>query len=108
MEKETESNVKEYQAALNILKPNNHDVIHHEDGWWSRQNDAITYIQELVYIYPEYLEFKSKATPKKPNKTECPNCKNNNTISEEWGYEHNFCPDCGQALDWNKDEKREN
>lgn len=31
--------------------------------------DAVNVIQELVDIYPEYLELKAKATPKKPHIT---------------------------------------
>lgn len=89
-----------YQEALNKLKPNGHDVIHHEDGWWSRQNDAINSMQELV----------DKAIPKKPIEVRLP---------KRWGGSYLSCPtcrsgltngrccsnnDCRQAIDWSKDE----
>jgi hypothetical protein len=43
--------MNKFQEALNILKPNEKDVIHHKDGWWHQQNKAINTIQELVDMY---------------------------------------------------------
>ena len=103
--------MNKYEEALNTLKPNDEDVIHHKDGWWNRQNKAIDTIKELVYIYPEYLDLKAKATPIKPKNIKqdektfgningkCPNC-----TREVFGdcYENydKYCSSCGQKLDW--------
>ncbi len=52
--------------------------------------DWIDVLQELV----------GKATPKKPKKDGCPFCGMPNIRSEEWDNEFDYCPNCGQALDW--------
>jgi hypothetical protein len=60
-------------------------------------------IQELVDTYPEYLELKERATPKKPIYESklmrygyrCPICR--------WFVEGDFCKNCGQALDWSEE-----
>jgi len=109
----------EFQDALNILKPNDHDVVHHKDGWWSCQNNAVTSIQKLVNIYPEYLKLKEKSTPKKPKlnhydndctKIICPNdcgiqLNGLNRDNEIASFTHEHCPKCGQAIDWSEDGK---
>ena len=59
-------------------------------------------LQELVNIYPEYLELKERATPKKPIYESklmrygyrCPICR--------WFVEDDFCKNCGQKLDWSE------
>lgn len=78
-------------------------------------------LQELVDIYPEYLELKARATPMKPGMIlmvnldsttcidyYCPHCKKERFISRidgEWvaGQHYNRCPNCGQAIDWSRD-----
>lgn len=89
--KKVETN--EYQEALNILKPNDHDVIHHKDGWWSRQNNAVSSIQELVdrdkpkqVIYEHTLKQFGK----------CSVC--NALVSIR--FHRQFCGDCGNRLIW--------
>jgi len=104
-----------YQEALNILKPNEKDVIHHKDGWWHQQNKAINTIQELVDKAPYYKRLEARATPMKPKvyievctdggfrqeyKTYlCKSCDCH--IDEE---ERPYCSVCGQALEWSEDE----
>lgn len=56
-------------------------------------------LEELVDLYPEYLELKAKATPKKPTYSQNDmefQCK---CVNEVRRYE-NFCSSCGQAIDW--------
>ena len=67
-------------------------------------------LEELVDTYPEYLELKAKATPKKivyrefmkltpghEYKESCPNC-NSVFDYDELGKKH--CSNCGQAILW--------
>ena len=62
-------------------------------------------LQELVDIYPEYLELKERVTPKKPNILpiqefaffECPTCRDKTQIGK-----FTFCQKCGQTLDWSE------
>lgn len=83
------------------------------------EHDFIKYkksLQELVDIYPEYLELKAKATPMKPTKRfynyelvnfGCPSCDEALGLEECLGVIPKFkahCRHCGQALDWRKDE----
>jgi DNA-directed RNA polymerase subunit RPC12/RpoP len=74
------------------------------------------YATELSEAYTLALQALEKQVPRKPNKTsykplknigweyECPTCKsavgiNNNDI--DYTQEDNYCPSCGQKLDWN-------
>lgn len=75
-------------------------------------------VQELVDKVPYYEKLESKATPKKPKinhydndctKIICPNdcgiqlnglSKDNEILS----FTHEYCPKCGQAIDWSGDE----
>ena len=62
-------------------------------------------LHELVDSYPEYLELKERATPKKPNILpiqefaffECPTCHDKTQIGK-----FTFCQKCGQTLDWSE------
>ena len=74
----------------------------------------INTLQELLDNVPYYKELERRATPKKPQlnhyidgttKTTCPNrcgiqlhglSKNGEIMS----FTHEYCPKCGQALDW--------
>ena len=67
-------------------------------------------LQELVDIYPEYLELKAKATPKKPN-----NYQKYSSDSDAWGkcpdcnkdvcdYADKYCPNCSKAIDWSEND----
>ena len=65
------------------------------------EDENLEILQELVDIYPEYLELKERATPKKPEDfggfgyDECPVC---HTIVIK-----NYCSHCGQRIDWSDD-----
>ena len=70
-------------------------------------------LQELVDIYPEYLELKARATPKKPiveisnnvRHVDCPTCDDgyaHNYYGDNDLNNNNYCSNCGQALDWSK------
>lgn len=80
-----------------------------EHGWFGFTD--IEPLQELVDIYPEYLELKAKATPMKPNNYrkyssdsdawgKCPNCN-----KEVCDYAGKYCPNCSQALDWSENDE---
>lgn len=55
-------------------------------------------------------ELVDRATPKKIIETknapfgECPNCKGLHTFNLVTGETLNYCPECGQAIDWSNDE----
>ena len=63
-------------------------------------------LQELVYKVPYYEQCEAKAIPMKPIELYdefkdsytncCPKC--------ELEVDENYCPNCGQMLDWSKDE----
>ena len=66
------------------------------------EDENLEVLQELVDTYPEYLELKERATPKKPIYESklmrygyrCPICR--------WFVEDDFCKNCGQKLDWSE------
>ena len=58
------------------------------------EDENLDLLQELV----------DKATPKKPTKSVCPNCDSWDIYSEEFDNKYNFCPNCGQAIDWSENE----
>ena len=93
--------VNEYQEALSYIRHGMrffNAINPLSDGFYELRK-----IQELVDIYPEYLELKAKATSIKPiyNKNECDyQCKCEVLIH---GWE-DYCHACGQALDWSDDE----
>jgi hypothetical protein len=72
-------------------------------------------LQQLIDIYPEYLDLKAKAKPKKPIRIGtykedvlCPICKSDYTwLSKTVGWEREMvmfphCAKCSQAIDWSK------
>jgi DNA-directed RNA polymerase subunit RPC12/RpoP len=76
------------------------------------EDENLEVLQELVDTYPEYLELKERATPKKPTEIvieeeyseiyivyQCPNCKKE-LFSSTLINDNKFCRKCGQALDW--------
>lgn len=68
---------------------------------WSKVDiewEAVDEIRELV----------DRATPRKDNSLACPSCGELNTVLFEYDtFEDitcfNFCPDCGQAIDWSEE-----
>ena len=66
---------------------------------------ALQSIQELVEMYNECVVLKERATPKKPlyNNNLCSKC--NLILNSDYKENEymNFCPRCGQALDWSDD-----
>lgn len=77
--------------------------------------DETQLLQELVDKVPYYKELEDRAIPKRPmNKVknddtfgnlygECPICKMN-VYGDSYEKKDNFCWNCGQAIDWSKDE----
>lgn len=87
------------QEALEILNRGYAWQYNHPEEWFT----AKRLFEQLVY----------RATPKKPIKDDehiyddgiCPNCKSSRIGNWEFSnvfYKH--CADCGQEIDWSKDE----
>ena len=100
-------NKEKYQQALNTLFMMSSEHLGFE------LNYEKNLLQELVDIYPEYLELKAKATPMKPEEVErnvyrCLSCeKIIIPIGERKIWHKHFtpcCPNCGQLQDWGEDE----
>lgn len=93
---------EKYQQALNTLFMMSSEHLGFE------LNYEKNLLQELVDIYPEYLELKAKATPFKPLNQRYDNirdigggdCKCNSMVYES----HMFCTGCGQKLDWSEND----
>ena len=64
-------------------------------------------IEDLTKSLSLFQELVDKATPKKAVWIEdflrCPSCFNYDSLSDGYGEHHNYCNECGQALDWSKD-----
>lgn len=113
--------MNKYQEALADLKKQL-VVVDYWDGKATSQEpifeEQTETLQELVDIYPEYLELKKRATPKKINTSAIEEDDNSRAWAKVLGIE-GFCPSCdyqvskkekycrmcGQALDWSEDEK---
>lgn len=52
----------------------------------------------------ELLKAVAKATPRKPNNDNCPNCGKHLGI-DGLTIKSDFCPHCGQRLDWKEEKK---
>jgi len=71
-----------------------------------KTSEELNTLQELVYKVPYYEQCEAKAIPMKPIELYdefkdsytncCPKC--------ELEVDENYCPNCGQAIDWSKDE----
>ena len=90
---------EEYQECLETLLRFAHES---PNVKWALIHERIR-LENLIETYPEYLELKAKATPKKPTfidsypSGECPNC------SESIGG-RSYCHNCGQAMDWSEND----
>jgi len=91
---------EEYQECLETLLRFAHES---PNVKWALIHERIR-LENLIETYPEYLELKEKATPKKPTKSVCPNCDSWDIYSEEFDNKYNFCPNCGQAIDWSEND----
>lgn len=105
---------EKYQQALNTLFMMSSEHLGFE------LNYEKNLLQELIDIYPEYLELKTKATPMKPYKqfmTSClegtgswrtaiyaTSCRRCHYTFDEIGQVE-YCPHCGQKIDWAKNEQ---
>ena len=106
--------VNEYQRALNDVKNAKillhiHDDIVDELNVFNEEDIRIEILQELVDKVPYYEQLEAKATPMKPVGEKyyelCPLCYNPSVRSDyASNYELKRCHECGQAIDWSKDE----
>ena len=105
--------MNKYQEALSniggiVLEPSN-DGYHDPRTVCQFFVEDIVILHELVNIYPEYLELKAKATPKKPagyhTDYNCPTC--NKRVRSGKGsssrIKDTVCRNCYQVLDWGKE-----
>jgi len=109
--------VNEFQDSLNELYEN---ATNGEDVFIKQKHikgitECRDVLQELVDKTPYYKELEDKATPKKVRREEeydngvlyahyehCGNCEY--TFYELTDTQFKYCPNCGQAIDWSKDE----
>ena len=100
MSKETEVIINEYQQGIEILKR-----ITRVPSIFINAT-----VEKLVETFQPLVD---KTTPKKPivinEEICCPNCKSPNRLAtyESYlalNYDNPHCGDCGQAIDWSKDE----
>lgn len=90
-----------------------------EDKLPLETSEELNKLQELVDKVSYYKELEDKATPKKPKINHYGNCRGIKIIcpngcgiqlnglgedGESKFYTHDYCPKCGQKIDWGKDD----
>ena len=96
---------EEYQECLETLLRFAHES---PNVKWALIHERIR-LENLIETYPEYLELKAKATPKKPagyhTDYNCPTC--NKRVRSGKGsssrIKDTVCRNCYQVLDWGKE-----
>ena len=93
---------KYHQKALETLQAFNNLVM---------PDEYPEYKIGLKWIIRDLQELVDRDKPMKPHQDgiedwdrSCPNCRTDGIWSEEMMYKHNYCSNCGQAIDWSEDE----
>ena len=69
-----------------------------------KQFAIVDAIQEDYDVIDMAIEALEKQIPKKPNGDRCPVCNANILNWVDEGDDFEYCPDCGQKIDWSEDE----
>ena len=98
--------MSKYQESLDNLHDYVTEKLREEDLSVNHFIIEFNSLQQLIDIYPEYLELKAKATPKKvvnwlrdKSMACCPYCSSAGYSEENPKY----CYYCGQAIDWSEE-----
>ena len=92
---------KKERELLNIYRNRNYN---------SSDKDERELAMAIDQVLPEFVKLVERATPMKPTKRnasstpQCPSCGSQEVRQEQdgdWDRRNNYCPDCGQAIDWN-------
>lgn len=99
----------EYAEAIRYLKILKHFTDNDSVGELHKQayDVAIKAVEKQIPKKPLYIHYEDEGEPPYI-KTGCPNgCKIqlNPVTDRHLSYEHVYCPKCGQAIDWNEEEK---
>lgn len=102
-----EKKVKEAIGRLQVGINAKREMIKHNKAFFQKQDNS--YLESDIEVYCAAIEALEKQLPKKPDimdyilgdiNFKCPTCKSEYIC--EKGYEHFYCPNCGQRLDWSE------
>lgn len=92
--------MNKYQEALNYIK--NIVLDSSGDGYYEPKTVQDFYFRDCQILQ----ELINKATPQKPSIEDdtwyCPECEAEYELDY---HEHDYCPKCGQALDWSEEDE---
>lgn len=102
-EKKVREAIGRLQVGINAKR----EMIKHNKAFFQKQDNS--YLESDIEVYCAAIEALEKQLPKKPDimdyilgdiNFKCPTCKSEYIC--EKGYEHFYCPNCGQKIKWSE------
>lgn len=102
-----EKKVREAIGRLRVGINAKREMIKHNKAFFQKQDNS--YLESDIEVYCAAIEALEKQLPKKPDimdyilgdiNFKCPTCKSEYIC--EKGYEHFYCPNCGQKIKWSE------
>lgn len=102
-EKKVREAIGRLQVGINVKR----EMIKHNKAFFQKQDNS--YLESDIEVYCTAIESLEKQLPKKPDimdyvlgdiNFKCPTCKSEYIC--EKGYEHFYCPNCGQKIKWSE------
>lgn len=102
-----EKKVREAIGRLQVEINAKREMIKHNKAFFQKQDNS--YLESDIEVYCTAIEALEKQLPKKPDimdyilgdvNFKCPTCKSEYIC--EKGYEHFYCPNCGQKIKWSE------
>lgn len=102
-EKKVREAIGRFQVGINAKR----EMIKHNKAFFQKQDNS--YLESDIEVYCAAIEALEKQLPKKPDimdyilgdvNFKCPTCKSEYIC--EKGYEHFYCPNCGQKIKWSE------
>lgn len=102
-EKKVREAIGRFQVGINAER----EMIMRNKAFFQKQDNS--YLESDIEVYCTAIEALEKQLPKKPDimdyilgdiNFKCPTCKSEYIC--EKGYEHFYCPNCGQKIKWSE------
>lgn len=102
-----EKKVKEAIGRLQVEINAKREMIKYNKAFFQKQDNS--YLESDIEVYCTAIKALEKQLPKKPDimdyilgdiNFKCPTCKSEYIC--EKGYEHFYCPNCGQKIKWSE------
>ncbi len=102
-----EKKVREAIGRLQVEINAKREMIKHNKAFFQKQDNS--YLESDIEVYCTAIEALEKQLPKKPDimdyilgdvNFKCHTCKSEYIC--EKGYEHFYCPNCGQKIKWSE------